>query len=812
MNMTRALLYSLAATTAFTASMPVHAQNTEGATAQREASEASVGDIVVTARRGEENLQDVPVSVKVVSGDSIQNQAITTLGEVSKLAPGLNITNDDQKIVLRGVAWRPGSGTPATPIYFNEIPFDPGSTIRTIFDIGQIEVLRGPQGTTRGAPSISGAVTIRTRRPDLDAVGGYVQGTYGQGDHSDVQGALSVPVIEGVLAVRLAANIEDSRFNRVTSVNSNEKPYFRDRTLRFSALFKPTDTLTFDAMYQRTRGSFGTFIQVVGPGSQGAAGIPANFNGPALTAGDRKAVQDAPTDEPFQLDLITFNAQWNVLGQQLSYNFGSQHTPVFQAYRALDPANFLPGYQVFQFADRAPGSYFRIHEVRLSSERSAGRFFDYDIGYFQKHSAGTQIIESPNFLSGAFGAPGTAPGVITTPNSRYVLGAHTDISLAQKFDSFYGNIEIHLGGKTELSGGLRRIKDRVPVTLNVQTSAAASVAIPLSALRGAPCSAAGLVSSNYAGFCDANVAAGTGNLLQAFDDQYKKTIYNVSLSHKFTDDLLAYATSGSSYRSGLPAIANNGLPAAYLVPLPETAKSYELGVKTTIGRRLRINGSIYQIDYKNQLTTFQGIQYYNSVSARLGLTSEAFYRNVDARIRGAELEISAQPIDNLSLGANVSYAITKSRGGDVPCNDASRPITPSNPINQCPSRKGETLNQSPPFQASVNGSYSVPVGGADAYLRFNLNYQGHNPNYGNAVSTGAYAIVDLFAGLAGTESGWDVGLYAKNIFDKQVELSRATLLNNIYPGFTAAPTGYYSARVSAPREVGISLRYTFGSH
>ena len=124
------------------------------------------GAIIVTARRGEENLQDVPVSVQVVTGDTIEKLAITSAEEISKLAPGLTLTNAgaNTNVTLRGVTWQPGSGTPATPIYFNEVPFDPGQTIVSLFDIGQIEVLRGPQGTTRGAPSISGAVTISTRK------------------------------------------------------------------------------------------------------------------------------------------------------------------------------------------------------------------------------------------------------------------------------------------------------------------------------------------------------------------------------------------------------------------------------------------------------------------------------------------------------------------------------------------------------------------------------------------------------------------------------------------------------------------------
>ena len=134
------------------------------ALAQAADAPAASNQILVTARRSAEDVQDVPVTVQVVTGDRLDQLAITTADELGKLAPGLTLVNNNAntQVSLRGVAWRPGSGTPATPIYFNEVPFDPGQTIVSIFDVEQIEVLRGPQGTSRGAPSISGAVTIST--------------------------------------------------------------------------------------------------------------------------------------------------------------------------------------------------------------------------------------------------------------------------------------------------------------------------------------------------------------------------------------------------------------------------------------------------------------------------------------------------------------------------------------------------------------------------------------------------------------------------------------------------------------------------
>jgi iron complex outermembrane receptor protein len=785
-------------------------------------------EVVVTARRTAENLENVPVSEKVISGDAIQKLSIFNPTELSKLAPGLNIfttSPDNPTIVLRGVVWAPGSGTPATPIYFNEIPFDPQTTIQSIFDVGQVEVLRGPQGTLRGAPSISGAVTITTRRPNLEDFGGYVQGSYGSGQHEDLQGAVNLPIINDKLAVRLAGNYETSEANRVRSVHSPVKPLFLNATERLTALFMPIDTLSFQVMYQHRSQLTRIFDQVVGTGSPGlaAAGIPANFNGPPLTLSDRKSVEDQPGDQRNNTDFAILNATWDVAGQELSYNYGRAFARTPTIYQPQDIANFLPGYE-YEFAFRnASLPEFFTQEVRLSSIRGPDRLVDYDVGFFQKHSDGTIIVNAQTFLSGAFGAPGAPPGAVTTPNSRYVLPSTTGISIGQVFDSVYGNLLFHLGDNTELSGGLRHIRDRVPVGLNIQTFPASTVAAPLASLGGLPCAGipgvfvTGLVNSVYPGWCDANLPAGIGNQTQHNNDTYSKTIYDFSLSHKFLDNLLGYFTTGSSYRSGLPAINNPGLPAGDVTPAPETAKSYELGVKTTLGPRLRINADVFHIDYKGQLTAFQGIDYWNTVSSQQALTSIAFYRNVDSKLDGVELEIAAEPINRLSLGADFSYSRIESKGGNVPCNDPTRPVSAANPIDSCPSVKGQVLNQAAPIQATFNGSYEMPLGPLDGYLRYNLNFQGNNPNYGNFLvgnrftSTPAYATFDLFAGLTGNKAGWDAGLYVKNVFDKDVELARSYLLTNIYPNYAAAPAGYDSVRTTAPREVGVTLRYAFGS-
>ncbi len=868
--MSKKILNSLFATTAIAIAFPTAAfaqdASTSGNQSAEENDSADEDVIIVEARRNPENVQDVPVSVQVVTGDSLQKLAITSVEEVSKIAPGLTLVNagSNTSVTLRGVTWLPGSGTPATPIYFNDIAFDPAQVIVSLFDVGQVEVLRGPQGTSRGAPSISGAVTITSRKPNLTDFGGYVQGLYGSGDHTNLQGAVNIPIIKDVLAVRFAANIEDSNGSRIESVNSAIKSDYQDRSYRATVLLKPTDNLSFQAMYQQRKSYTLNFTQVAGTGSPGQAGFPgirptiaANFNGPALTAADRASVQDLPGINDQHIDLLTFNASWDVVGHNISYNYGRQFNRSGPTLNAVDPLNILPGFEAFTTVRNNGLPNYKVQELRISSLPDDSRPFDYDIGWYSKHSGGKGLnFSAPAYLTGAFGNPITAtPGLVRTPDSRYVLSSDTNILIGQKFDSFYGNVRFHITDRTELSGGLAIVRDRVPVSLAINTGAAISSTGSFNAIRGSLLQAAnaGLFDAAFGGSraaalgflnsptlsceqirgfigqptavtstinpgtCDVSIPAGP-RPGQINNDKYTKALYNFSLSHKFTDDLLVYATTGTSFRTGLPAINNPGLPTSLVTPAPEAATSYEVGVKSSFGRGLRVNAALFQLNYKDQLNTFEGIQYFNTVSGRTAQTSLAFYRNINARVRGFELEVAARPIDNLSLGANISYSKIKSSGSNiVPCNDTTRPINAANPINTCPLAAGGVLNTQAPFQATINGGYEIPFNDSlGGYIRFNVNYQGKNPNFGNFrtgttfKSTPSYQIVDLFAGLNGGDNAWNIGFYAKNVFDKQVEIARVATINSVYPGFSA-PSGYDVVRSNLPREIGVTARFSFGS-
>ena len=770
-------------------------------------------EIVVTARRSNESAQDVPVSIVPISGQTIKDLAITRAEELSKLAPGLTITppttsQSDQAIIMRGVRWSPSSGAAAVPIYLNELPFSPNTGLFSMFDVGQIEVLHGPQGTSRGAPSISGAITIATRRPDLTDIGGYVQGMVATHDHQNVQGAISFPIIPDMLAVRVAGNFERSEANTVRSIFLSKQPEVKDRLFRVSALFQPTDTVELFAMYQNRHYDGTFFSAVAGTGSLGnpARGIPAHFNGPTLAVDQYASVSEISNDSTASSQQVTVNAKWDVFGQTLSYNFGRDwgHS---DGGGSQDVGNILTGYDVANSTQQRLKT--TIHEVRLSSQRGQ-HLFDYDVGYFRNTSSSIITNTAPNFLPGAFGF---FPGQVTTPVPAYILTSVAPITIREKDESVYGNVQLHLPYDIEVTGGIRHIKSSQPVTAQLTLSAGAFPFPKPAALGSLSCTFAGFANSVFPGFCDFPIPASVGAPV-FYPNKHSATIYNASVSKKFGDNILLYGTVGSSFRQGLAAILNTGLPLNLINPAPEKSTSYEIGFKSTLAPNVHFNIAVFQIDYKGQLANFPGIRYFSSTSLSTATTNQSFFRNVDSRVRGFEAEFYAKPFPDFSINANVSYAKMESRGGLVPANPgdcaAATAVSAANPINFCPTTRGQDITPSPYFQANLMGSYQHELtGNIDGYLRFNVNYQGKSKNYGiSRRPSSAFALVDLFAGLTDDHVGWDVGLFSKNLFNVKHELTRRALA----PDAIYGDLGYDLVTATQPREFGVQLRYTFGSH
>ncbi|MDF0545852.1 TonB-dependent receptor [Sphingobium sp. H39-3-25] len=218
-----------------------YAQTTTGPTEQQ--ANDGLSDIIVTAQRRTENLQDVPIAATSLSADALTQKGVTRLSDLQFAAPSLSVSEGGlvQSVNIRGIGIASGSPSVANGVatYVNGIFQPPIVQTNSFFDIASVEVLRGPQGTLVGSNSTGGAIFINSQNPTFDAVNGYVGATYGNYDAVEAQGALNLPVT-GDLAVRAAGQFRrrDSFYHDV-GVFHNDAGRLNEKAGRFSVLWKP---------------------------------------------------------------------------------------------------------------------------------------------------------------------------------------------------------------------------------------------------------------------------------------------------------------------------------------------------------------------------------------------------------------------------------------------------------------------------------------------------------------------------------------------------------------------------------------------
>ncbi len=777
---------------------PAFAQDQGAQSAQSaQASGDSVGsgEIIVTARRKEESAQDVPLVVNALPAAKLDKLNIRDFKDIATLVPGLTLTPAVDGLApaatIRGVNYDVNSaGNNGTiQFYLNDSAISAGALFQSMYDIGQIEVLRGPQGTLRGIAAPSGSITVTTRRPDLEQLGGYVTGTVNTIGGVNVNGAVNLPIVKDVLAVRVAGIVSDDEANRVHSVNApGIEPYVHSRGERVSVRFTPIPDLEINGTYQHYLNHTQIFDQVTSSGL--LFGTP--VVGTSITGEDRGAVTSAPREVRADYNDYNIQVQYKFAGQRLNYVGGWANQYISSQYRD-DAGGAFAGFPGNATADPVASpnllnygqntqsrSQNQFHELRLSSDERLLGMFDYVIGGMINRSVSPTdlIINTPIFTS--------AP-----PSPTNFAAFHrTDVSLRNRSleRSVYGNVTVHLGDATEVSGGLRYIHFNNYSTLTLTNN----------------------------GFSD-----------------FHTTVYQASIKHRFNENIMVYASTGSSWRigagtNGIILFSSGNLAttdpalAALNVITPEKSKSYEVGIKTDwLDKRLHLNLTYYHQDFDNYIffsspvlfQAFDGNTYSTALS-RSGLTT-----GVPVKVNGVEAEFGFTPSRNFSISGTASYSIGRISNGQVPCsiNPAAPPAPPAQ-IALC------TVNQrsSPaaPFAASLVSEYSHDINANLAgFLRGQLTYFGNSLNFPDNPydNVKGYGLVNLFAGVHGPDdSNWELTAYVKNVFNTYRTLS---VYATPYLATYGVPTGggavvsNYNGITAAtqPREFGVSFRYAFGS-
>ncbi|SFS09911.1 TonB-dependent receptor [Sphingomonas jatrophae] len=274
----------LASTAAFALAVPAYAQTDQRAAeatgqdspqqTQAEAAAATLdtGEIVVTARKREETLLDVPIAATAITGTVLENRGINSVREAASLTPGLNINSDGTGrafVAIRGVGVtlvqtvQPGVGL------FIDGVYQPNTSYlnNPLLDVERIEVLRGPQGTLYGKNTLGGAINVITRQPGNDLEVRLIGSYAGPDDSWLVSGSVGGPIVKDVLAVRVAASHrQQDGFLRNTVIGGNANPFNSD-SVNATIRFTPGETtrLTIKGAYDWVKGVNTPYARVAGP-------------------------------------------------------------------------------------------------------------------------------------------------------------------------------------------------------------------------------------------------------------------------------------------------------------------------------------------------------------------------------------------------------------------------------------------------------------------------------------------------------------------------------------------------------------------
>ena len=798
--------------------------------------EAVLGEIVVTARRRAESLQEVPQTVNAVTGDSLQKLNIKQFRDLQAVVPGmvLKTKNNAQSsdIELRGVSFDSTTSAAATvAAYLNDAFIQPNFLFVSMYDIGQIEILKGPQGTQRGVPAPAGALTVTTRRPNLSQFGGYVDVTATDLQGRNVNGAINIPVIRDVLGVRIAGSLDQNTSDGVRSLYNKLRPRIVAGGVRVSVSFEPSEAFQANLVYSHLNRTIEQFVPVTGPGFPGLA--PSNIPGrppaglpatPPIGEKDRVGVQDVPQENHQDQDVVSLQIDSRIFGQHLEY-IGSYQE---QAYVGNEDRDYgqniigapylFPNIQTFAITTQ---------EVRISSDPAPGRFFDYVVGgyYMWEHLKNGSFNQFPaSFLPTAFGSPLAPNPAVFDP--RFQIPLIVPTPLRYQNYAVFGSLTLHLGDKTELTGGLRHLwlKTDSDLLIRLGNGLIASPACPAPALLPGP----------QPGTCTLPTASVVARPPQSsFRDDH--TIYSVSLSHRFTPDLMVYGNVGTSYRRPFASVGvvnalNDPVLSSLQVHPPETSRAFEVGVKWTfMDGRGRLNLSAFTQKYKNFPVLTDPVPYVaaSGVSPPTVQTF-AFTGDPDAKVEGFDIDAALQVTDNWSVSAQFSYADGRATT-DIPCNDANFDGVADNgqvtSVSQFPAGvfvalcPGGAISDAAYWNATIQSEYLHPVNDdVDAFVRGLLTIYPKNARATEAFVVDDYSLLNLYAGVRARDGAWEAALFVRNALNTEKILDRdVSAANNFnstfrasYPGLVH-DSGYFEKLLTPRREVGINVRYAFGS-
>jgi len=770
---------------------------THAAVAQ-ETESFTLEEITVTARKREETLQNVPVSVTAFSGEGLEKRGISNLAGINNFTPNLELNNG-----------RPDGGGSTASAYIRGVgqsdylfPNDPGVGLyvddvylaRTVggmlalVDVERVEVLRGPQGTLYGKNTIGGAIKIITKKPTGEW-GGKVKADIGS--HNQIDGSLSLnfPLSEKVAGrVQAATQNRDGYVTRIADGldlgNVNKDMLRADFVI--DASDKVSIHLSGDIQRQRQNGAAGTLIRVI-PSTAGAAPLldgsgnpvidpitnrPAVVPGTGLIEGLYNNVVipnlwstalGLPADTAFDErwltgDLSSSNGTspemdnndiWG-LSMTLDWELNDQLSlKSISAYRDIEAKVFRDGdhspFPIISTAANIEQSQFS-QEIQLSGVSMGGKL-NWIAGLygFREEASQTNNVE---LLSGTFTI------------ARFELDLKTSSALeVDSFASFFhGTYDIT--DKLSFTAGLRYTHDKKELSRTFSNPQSGNVITVRQ--DGEPLS----VDERFG---------------PPLEESWSELSPKFSIDYQATDDLLLYALFSRGFKSGgwspRPQVGTENVPFD-----PETLSSFEVGSKSTwYDGRMTANFSAFFNQYKDiQITTIQ----FDSVSGRFILPVE---NAGEAELYGFELEVNAMPTPELQIQMGLGYL--------------------QNNYKELQEGSGIHLTNemvdAPEWTFNGNVQYSIPAGeNGQISLRGGAAYKSQvhkDPFNSTPMIQKGYWLVDAGITYDTLDGDWRVALVGTNL----------TNTRHLTNGTAASAFGLFVGYYGRPRQYTLSVTRSF---
>lgn len=692
-------------------------------------------EILVTARKRDENIQDVPASVSALSAGELERRFDSDVRDFAGASPNIVIDDTQQgpggvaAIYIRGIGVGDveKSVDPAVGVVFDDIYIgqSSGSLLKAI-DIDRVEVLRGPQGTLFGRNATGGVINLARSRPTYDFTG-KARATYGRFDTFKVEGVTSTGLSDNV-AVKVSGAYEKSdgyMYNKFFKQPGQRSEFY---AVAGALLFEPTDNLDIQVSYdhQKTKQDPPQLLAVNKPTDLFCAAYAQCSPTPGEpTSGDRYvSVSDGRLDKnaTFKLDMAIAKATYDVGSDlQLDYILGWLKTDE-TITQDFDTTPFT-----LYHTDRPARWRQTTNELRLTKGGSGPVTFV--LGAYLWDSEYT--INLKNYI-GFAGPP--------------LLTSAQDVTQTNKSWAIYGEGDYDLTDKLTLTVGARYTKDKKSSLVN------------------------DLPIKIYGSLVEANPVAtlpGTIVMAKPVEESWKKFTPRVSLRYEFSDDAMVYGLWSRGYRGG----GFNGRPAtlgAATIPYdPETLDNYEVGFKAEFAdSRVRLNGSAFVMKYSDMQQDLD-VPAPGTSTGRENRTINAS----SAEFKGFELDLTARLFDGFTLNGNLGYLDAKYKDflGDI--YSTGRAVDAS----------FLKIRRAPKWTWSAGGTYEADIGNdASAWISGDVRYIGeheitflNNPNLRNG---GQFLVdasinarfskttVSLFGKNLANEKGWTIGYDVQGVW------------------------------------------------